>query len=404
MPGEPVSDLAQTLAAARASLGELTSRIVGQIWGRLPGYEDARMRREDLELVVRPNLEVVVASLTEGRRPREGELRWAVHLGSQRALQGVPIESMVHAWRTAERVMLDALLGSATSLGADGLRRVTGMLALVFDEMTRASVAAYRRAQEEITVRFERVAADLVARLAVAERVDPEEVAASARLVEVDPDRPYLAVALGSGEPAAPAALERAHRHALASVAALAPGRILSGTHQGRPLLLVPVTDEHRLGSTLERALRRPEAGAPVIAGLGEPQPRLASIGASCAQAMAALEAGLHAGLGPVVRYADVIPEVLLLHNRAAAARLVSACLGPLLAQPRLVSTLRTYLASGLSVRRTAGALGVHPNTVAYRLERLRELLGGRDLRDAAALLDVTLALRALELLGPPGG
>jgi DNA-binding PucR family transcriptional regulator len=42
----------------------------------------------------------------------------------------------------------------------------------------------------------------------------------------------------------------------------------------------------------------------------------------------------------------------------------------------KILATLRTYFEHGYSVRQTARALGVHPHTVSYRLERLEELTG----------------------------
>jgi len=59
------------------------------------------------------------------------------------------------------------------------------------------------------------------------------------------------------------------------------------------------------------------------------------------------------------------------------------------------VHTLRTYLAEGLSVHRTAQTLVVHRNTVRSRLKRIETLVGG----DISALkLPLELALLATDL------
>ncbi|MER3557076.1 MAG: hypothetical protein C4302_03820 [Thermus sp.] len=50
--------------------------------------------------------------------------------------------------------------------------------------------------------------------------------------------------------------------------------------------------------------------------------------------------------------------------------------LDPLHAFSDLVPTLEAYLASGGSLKQTADRLGVHPNTVLYRLHRVEELTG----------------------------
>jgi DNA-binding PucR family transcriptional regulator len=64
------------------------------------------------------------------------------------------------------------------------------------------------------------------------------------------------------------------------------------------------------------------------------------------------------------------------------------------------VTTLRTYLDAGLNVTRTARALFVHPNTIEYRLRRIREL-SGRDPRNPDDLLILSLAIKFDELRSP---
>jgi DNA-binding PucR family transcriptional regulator len=58
---------------------------------------------------------------------------------------------------------------------------------------------------------------------------------------------------------------------------------------------------------------------------------------------------------------------------------------------------LRTYLDAGLNLTRTAKALFVHPNTVVYRLRRIREL-SGRDPRSPDDVLILSLAIKFDEL------
>lgn len=81
-----------------------------------------------------------------------------------------------------------------------------------------------------------------------------------------------------------------------------------------------------------------------------------------------------------------------------------SSRLRPLLAlrEPRrreLLRTLGTYLEAQMSARRTAAALHVHVNTVYYRLERLRALLGD-DFTMPLRALDLQIALLAQRLTG----
>jgi sugar diacid utilization regulator len=61
------------------------------------------------------------------------------------------------------------------------------------------------------------------------------------------------------------------------------------------------------------------------------------------------------------------------------------------------IRTLRAYLDAHLSISRTAGTLRLHRNTVAYRVQRIFELLGV-DPNDPEQCLMLQLACRAREL------
>ena len=80
------------------------------------------------------------------------------------------------------------------------------------------------------------------------------------------------------------------------------------------------------------------------------------------------------------------------------AVRFAEQCLGPLRRSDAesggdLVETLRCYLAAGAQVRAAAKALGVHENTVRYRLGRI-EHLTGLDARRFDTLLAAQLAFQ----------
>jgi len=69
--------------------------------------------------------------------------------------------------------------------------------------------------------------------------------------------------------------------------------------------------------------------------------------------------------------------------------------------QTKLGSTLHSYMEHRCNVAVTARSLHVHPNTVAYRLRRVEELLGV-DLSDPQAMLHLQLALMIEGILGEP--
>jgi DNA-binding PucR family transcriptional regulator len=61
------------------------------------------------------------------------------------------------------------------------------------------------------------------------------------------------------------------------------------------------------------------------------------------------------------------------------------------------VATLDAWFSSGGSLKETAAALHVHPNTVTQRLERVTGLLG-ESWRAPGRALDLQLALRVARL------
>jgi purine catabolism regulator len=64
------------------------------------------------------------------------------------------------------------------------------------------------------------------------------------------------------------------------------------------------------------------------------------------------------------------------------------------------VRTLDAFLKAGGNHMRAARDLNVHRNTLIYRLERIQELLGARDLEDPETRLNVQLALKIRAALG----
>ena len=103
---------------------------------------------------------------------------------------------------------------------------------------------------------------------------------------------------------------------------------------------------------------------------------------------------------------ADVVPvtelstlRLVVNGDRAdVAVRFAEQCIGPLRRSDEttggdLVETLRCYLASGAQIRATAKVLGVHENTVRYRLGRI-EHVTGLDMRRFDALLAAQLAFQ----------
>ncbi|WP_326821611.1 PucR family transcriptional regulator [Streptosporangium sp. NBC_01756] len=389
-------DMTQKAQVLLAEIEEIAAVLVDTVWERLPGYDQARMEVEDLVETVTPNLTAMISAVAQRRGLAEGELLPAVELGRRRAIQGVPIESLVASWHAAERALVERLVVAGPPPKGQDLAEIVQRLAAVTDSMIDASTEAYRQTRSEAAAHLDQIATDLVSRLSGEEPLDPADVEERARLVGVPAQVPHRAAAIGVAGEVRPLALAKAQKTVLDSLRPRLRSRILAGS-RGSTMLLV-LADDAGLDEALARATRRPGLPHGLVVGLGEPRPRLGEAGASCREALAALEAGLRMGTDrTVVHFRCVIPEVLLISNPLDARRLADTVLTPLRPNLVLIETLRAYLSCGLSVRLTARHLSVHENTVSYRLRRILELL---ELDDASQLLrpDVILALRADEL------
>jgi purine catabolism regulator len=158
------------------------------------------------------------------------------------------------------------------------------------------------------------------------------------------------------------------------------------------------------VGQLQEEAVKRSGAArARVRAGIGGYHPGLRGISRSYLEAQQAIEVGRKLRPeGIAHRHDELIPHLVLAQNPRLAERFVANSLGPL-TEPKLrnreqlLETLEAYLVLG-SVKEAAAALKLHRHTVLYRLDKLREILGG-DLEIPATRLRLQLALELRKLL-----
>jgi DNA-binding PucR family transcriptional regulator len=104
-------------------------------------------------------------------------------------------------------------------------------------------------------------------------------------------------------------------------------------------------------------------------------------------------------GEGTVATYPDLALEALLADNPEAARHFAARELGPLAgtddATVRLASTVAIFLEEGSSFVHAGRRLGIHANTVAYRVRRAESLLG-RPVTERQ--LELRVALRFIPL------
>ena len=159
------------------------------------------------------------------------------------------------------------------------------------------------------------------------------------------------------------------------------------------------------LGMQVKQSIAEWKPGFTVSVGFSAPTEAPAGVAAAQREVTSVMDS-----LARFKRWGQVVavPELGLTGLLAAVAdeRLVDYAqrlLGPLVEHDRarngsLVSTLRAYLETG-EQQEAAQRLRVHPNTLRYRLDRIREI-GNFDLEDSETRLNLAVALRVQSLLG----
>jgi hypothetical protein len=306
--------------------------------------------------IVEGFLEAIVA----GDVPDPRRLDAVPRMGRRRQELGVPLEPILHVYRIASRVMWEELVTSTLPGEEPALAELGGTWMEYMDVAASIMAAAYLEASHESLRAVDARRRALLDALLSAE--GPAEVAA----VSIRFSTALAAVY-------APVLVDGDHASARIDVVLdAAPDGTIAGERIGSVLLLVPL----RLPD-IDPLLRAAGPSAVVTwAAPAAPGPQLlAEVSTAETLLAAARTAGLtHGAFGPD----DLLVEQLLAGNHRVASALSRKVRDALDGRDHdglISSTLRTFLDTG-SVPDTAKTEMVHPNTVLYRLKRVRELTG----------------------------
>ena len=374
LPDRPWEALPPALVAPLAGGVDATgAEIVAAIRAGVPAYgrplegEFGHGLRDGVAAALRQFL-ALIGTDTE---PAALDRRLYRELGRFEFREGRTLESLLAAYRLGARVAWRRASAAARAAGhaADTLSLLAEAIFAYIDDLSAASAEGYASEQSASVHETERrrgVLLELLTRGA-----DPVTIEQAARAAGWPlPERVAAVVWDGDAVPRLPADALRGRIDEL-PVAVLgdpdAPGRAAQ--------LAAALGD---LRAVLGPAVPWQEAGR------------------SVRRARQVLDLVLPAGL----IHAEQHLATLLLHAEAElAGELAALRLAPLRALPgrtpeRLAETLRAWLDHHGNVPAAARALSVHPQTVRYRLRRLRELFG-EALEDPDARFELSLALRA---------
>ena len=375
----PVATLARRLEPAT-----LARRMVAEFSTAIPAY--ARLPDPDaaggiLEMS-RRNLELFVECVVADRTPTREELEPFCRSARQRASEGMPLEDLLAAYRMGGRLGWREISAAAQPNEQEALVEMAERTMHYIDRVSAAVAQSYLDARQHHVSEEERRLRDLFDGLVVGSPLSSGVRAVAERLgFAIDgPHRPFALVVPGAA----------AHEHA--AIATSLRGRgVLALTEGERVAGLAPPSARAADLASGEAILAIGDATvAPMLAGELEDTRLLVGV-------------GRRLGKSGELRTDEFLPELLLARSAGVADRITQRVFAPLDAYEErrtsaLADTLERFVALGLDRRGAAADLGVHPNTLDYRLRRIGELTG-LDLGKPRDVAIVVLACRQRRLM-----
>jgi hypothetical protein len=362
----------------RPALGTVANEIIAAV-ATIPAY--ARPMDgpfgDGVRAGVREALRHFMAEVEAGGRVPRSDVYVTLGRGEMRA--GRTLDTLLSAYRIGARVAWRrfAAAGVERGLEPDVLYLLAEALFAYIDELSAESAEGYALEQSAAASEAELRRRRLVRLLVRDQPADAVVVEAAASQASWPLPRSVAALVVDGTQ----------HEGLVARL----PTETIADTIREVTCALVPDPDGPGRRAAIERAVL--DAGA--VAGLGT---RVAwpAVGLSFSRALAALD--LAAGGPELIVASDRTGELLLRSDRGLAGELAAERLAPLsdlspASRQRLTDTLGAWLAEQGRLRAVAERLGVHPQTVRYRLGKLRELFGDA-LEDPEARFWIELGLR----------
>lgn len=359
--------LATVAEGLRANVDEIADRMIAVQRVEIPAY--AEMTDPTL-LADAKSVSVAVVGMwldvmASARSLSDEALAPVIEGSRRRASQGIDMEPLLRAYRVGIRVMWTEAISSpiwkASSLDAAMGPIATGALAFA-DRITTAVAAAYIDEAAHLAREREHRRSSLLN--VILAGPTSEQHRAIADLAE-----PHYVVVAQVEEGASLAKLEAVGSMLERQVGA----RLWTVRHSS---VVAVIFGSQPRAAIRERLADLADDGRVIAFGLGNRATSTAETRVSYSEAAEALNTGSALGLteGRVHDYAALAPVLALVRDRSVAQRFAASALEPLsgiLSRRWALPTLEAYLSRGGRTGQMAEALGLHPNTVKYRMGEL---------------------------------
>jgi sugar diacid utilization regulator len=409
---EALRTIAQRIAIRKDELARI---IVERIRTEIVSYRPVEGEPEFDEAVrfTAGNIEALLSGLTSGDSISKPLLSDTRQMAGQLVSRGVSLSAMHHAGRVWGATVWDAVLGAARVEHPEEREAALELGSRIWRHVDVISTTAALAYLDEVADRG-LLGRELMDTL-LAGRGDAEFAERLAHSLHLRLGEGHVVVLVRGDETSIEDGSERplATRVALDYIVEAArnhlrpsAGSLVVGIRLGDLVAIYPVSEPDGLRGvrrdceTLAQAL-----SIDVSIGISGWHPGLAGIADAYAESREAVEIAVGTGIrGRAIALEDVLVDHML-HSSPHAQRILDTALQPLFEYDRrhhseLLETLRAYLAADANLTKTARLLTVHPNTVVYRLRRIRELTG-RDPRAVDELMVLFLALKQMELKLP---
>lgn len=366
-------DVAQAL---RDRAEWLTNEIVDEIVGNVPNY--ATVSRTSLSQSLLGHIETAAYALTIGEAPDRVQ---DVSVAATRARAGIPIEHVLLAIRTAFQLLREFVIRASSDAGIESRIQLEAVRILweVNDLVSREYAVAHREADLDM------------ARMAETHRV--EFVRQLLREGLSNADMGLHATSFGLVSTARYRAFRARPRYGQNAGQLLQEILSWGTTHRLGPFGAVVEGDAAGVLACDDL----PDSGPTV--GIG-PAVELSRVPESYRLAGQMIDVGLGFDRTGLQTLEVLSLNVAVASENVVGDSLVERILTPLLAQGdfgcELVASLDTFLAEGMNTAKAAEVLVVHPNTMRYRINQVKQLTG-LDLVSGQEISEVWWALRRHE-------
>ncbi|REG52134.1 PucR-like helix-turn-helix protein [Paraburkholderia sp. BL6669N2] len=400
------SQLHDKIAALAKDPSILVERIYSSLM-KIEGYETLPPAvRDDIFQSITKAADLWFGMLLAGSPPAGAVMADVEESARRRVHQRVPLQSMLRAFQLGSREIwrVTTELARANQVLTDELFfSIPQYLFDYFDGMAQIVTKAYA-VEEYHQTRWRDSVLHQLYTVVFHTPDDKDSFLEAVGALGLDATLPRVALAIDAALDKLPPDIRTSECNRLALTVSrhfsVEPEMLVHVWHRGRIVAWVPcgrsgtISQCDRAALDCAEHVAASEHGVRAI-GVGLMNQGAPGWAASAAEAIRAMElAPQNRANRKVHRYSSIALEESV-RAKSNVLRYLESLVTPLDNEPDLLATLTTFLSEGRRRRSTAEALGIHPNTLVYRLERIESLLGASlDSAEWIAKLDIALKLR----------